>query len=1391
MQYRMSVSNMMNILKKEKINTWFDLGLFIDRLKEEKPTPAVSFTGKYNEFLTELSDAGIAFITFHFTVDGVTIESEKYATIFRNKFNIKNIHYISGQFYPGSEDMIDKKTKQFEVPEIHGFDKWNLYHNFFFTKIERGSKEYNALILKFWAEVLVIAEKIGKYIEQNNIKLLYLINVCSNPGNVSLSLATVIISELLGIPVISNNHDFYWEGGNSQIDIETKGLEPGPRDFFFTNAGVGEFFSIIEVLFPWESRSWISVNINKAQNDTLIQEKGHNPANVTEISTAVDLSEYSDLSKRRKFETFKQLKSILSRYKSALVGYSAEDVRKLHLVDEKNPEPIIIGHKTRRVKNFLKENVIFLQPTRIIERKRIGVGFRLIEKLFNLNDFVAKFSESANLKLTILITGPIALGQYNYFKKLIKLYSQLLNKIPEKLRGKIFLAFMFSEMDKEEFTGKFADPIGIPELYNISSLVLLPSETEGRGLPIIEATASGVPIFCRRYYPEEVYAEVIGEHLPEKDRLKVIEYNGKEITLCQADLIFRKVFFPHKFTEEIEHNRRVVKKRYSLEALQENMNAILYSLYLQLKPNEPFMRITKSAIKEYQKIVSFENEDLHALLNTKNRHYLPGEGRLAFMHYLKSLIDPSFFRVEEQHIRSYIFYFAMKLIKYNPHIENYTQKQINGFYNAIDNIFKYSKGETTIRHDHSFSYRHRNKKYYPYQDFTKQEITGLVTLIYQKFVKPVHEKMIVSKIHFFTDWNLALSQLTSSTNLAIDDRYKLKEKLKSNLPIAFFPGKYVKYELEFFILQSVKSRLGLKIEEELVESHLIDFPGNIKPVYVFVSDIKVGQLYPKKEIIRFLESGKEPELHLLYKKEIIQLVETQQLCVGIHLPQLGEKGLKTLRKIKEQGGYLISNRRNAISMTDILDLDRFHIGRPTNSVGASVLGIPKNSGYVMYIPAGLRITLSYPTPIQTAKDFSKTLKSDLFKELCEKYGEAKVLTTLKEDAETYGSPIKLVLEKMKNSSKTKQDVEYNYVTGVYEDGYPWNGVIAKTNIAYSKKKWQFVTVSSTTKTKKVTTFVKDYYSKYNLKAKIAWNGGYILNPELVGKLGLPETYIGSPLGLLISNKTLLSAPLFNKPALIIYDDGSIDIKRVNSSKGLTIINESGNNIIFKSKGYNNYLPGNENAYYDLMSDKVEIQGNERVIIRLAGNVIKQILFTKKHERVQVVPVGLTLSFTKENFPKSFKVGQKLTIEIKGLQNIKHAVEAGPMLLDNGQTYINMAKEGWKTQNSIRTQAARLDFTDMRGPKIAVGLDKEGNLYVLTINGRIRESVGATHTDMANIMKKLGMLKAMGFDPGGSSTLVVDGKTLNISPYNKDYEENIYSLPPEPRAVANAVLGFTE
>jgi glycosyltransferase involved in cell wall biosynthesis len=1372
-------------LEKENIKTWFDLGLFIDQIKEKRKIPQRRFSGTFEDFRSYMCKGDFAFLTYQFSIDGVSIELEKYTKVFQKKFHGSNIHYITGKFYKEADKNIPRHIKTIELPIIQAFNEWELYQDFYFTKFERGSNEYNELIGKFWSQTLLIIEKLGNYIADNNIRLLYLINVCSNPGNVSLTLAVVLLSELLGIPVINNNHDFYWEGGASEIDKKINNLPDGPRDFFFTNSHIGEFFSCIEVLFPWESRIWINVNINKQQSEHLIKVNGHNPANVSEIGTAVDTSTYQNISKRKKINTFYQFEQVLSRYSETLISYSAKDVIESELVAKDNPRPILIGaRKTNPLNKFLNENIVFLQPTRIISRKRIEIGFELIERLFADEEFYKRFNDTKHLKLTIIITGPIASGHFKYFQRLIGKFKDLLDSLNEEIRNKIFLAFLFSELDKTKFKSHFENPAGIPELYNIASLILLPSKTEGRGLPIIEATACGTPIFCSRYYPENVYSEVIGEHLPHIDRLKVIEFDGKNITKKHVKKIIDRVFFPHLFSNEIAHNYKVVQKRYSLDTLKKNIDDICYQLYYQLKSNRRTANKIKAEITQYKRFCTQSNENLKAILNTENREYLPGYGRMRFMILLKSLIDPSYFRVEEQLFRGIAFNYGNELLK--GRIEEIPLKQKLKFFNAIEDVFLFKNGELNIQHDHSLPYRHRNKNNYPYQDFTIQELSGLINTIFDLTIGSTKMPQIKINAHFFTDIDLALSQLTTSTYLGIDDRKRLIRKLQSNVPIAYFPGKYIKNELEFFALQAVRSRLELGIDEELTEEIVEKNAKFISPVYIMASKITTYENYNSKSIEKFILEGNDEELLLLYKYEIVQIIETDQVSIGIHFNQLGNEGIEILRKIRDEKGFIISNRQESSVMTDIVDIDKFHIGKVEDKLTEAILGIPLNSGYIQFIPAGLRATLAFPTPVQTAKEFNDFLNSKEFKLAIEKFGEKKVYEFLKADAETKMSPIKKVIEDLFRDENEKEFIKFEYLSGIYNDKMPWNGAMAKVFINTKDKQWEFVAESSK-ETKKVTDFVNDFRKQTGMDAKIAWNGGYILNAELVGKLGLPESYIGSPLGLLISNGKMLSPPLFNKPALI-FSKGIVNIQRVNCSKGL-IVSRGTDSIKLSEDQYNTKMNCEKSAYYDLMYENDHITCENSIIIRLAGNIIKDIIQVSEKEDIRIIPVGLTLCIPINKFPQTWKINDELDIKVNGLNNIDYAIEAGPLLIDKGEVVLNMEIEGWENQNSIKTQAARLDYIDMRGPKIAAGINHEGDLIVLTINGRIRESVGATHLDMAEILMKLNVEKAMGFDPGGSSTLVVNGQTLNISPYNSNYEENIYSLPPEPRAVSNVIMGY--
>ncbi len=1382
----MKLDSLLALLNEETIETWFDLGLFLDRFREEQEYPAIQFDGTYDDFKESLRTGGVAFLTFHYMVDGVTIEADKYASLIRRNVPGIAVHYIAGEINTKTIPFINKEYKQKVIPELAGFDDWELYKDLYSTKLERGSSVYNELIKRLWSQTLVIVEKLGAYIEEQGINLFYAINVCSNPGNVAFALASVLLSEMMKIPVISNNHDFYWEGGMSASDRKKEGSRTGPRDFFFTNSHLGEVFSIIEMLYPWQSRSWINVNINRAQSEHLVRTRGHNPANVMEIGTAVDTSHYTKSDKRKNINTFLQLEKAFSGYRKQLISYSVEDVIGGNLVAEDNHRPILIGAGTAPVKYFIGENIILLQPTRIISRKRIETSFNLLMRMFQEEEMVLRFRKTPHLKMTLLITGPIAGGHYGYYKKLVERFGELLQEALPEQRDRIFLGLLFGELDRDSFKARFDAPVGIAELYNISSLVLLPSKTEGRGLPIIEATACGTPIFCRRYEPERVYSEVIGEHLSERDRLKVLEFRGKKISDRLVKRIIERIFFPHRFTEEIRHNRRVVYKRYSLDALNENLDQILHQLYSQLRGNEKILRIVRESMDDYKEMVCFSNEHLEALLDTRHRQYLPGYSKLSFMFMLKSLIDPSFFRIEQQRIRGMAFHFSRSIISNDPDSGFVPEKIINQFFNAVETLFEFKEGEHGVQHDHSMSYRHRNSYHYPYQDYTFQELTGLINLLYISIVQPVPLNKVDLSPQFFTDWNLALLQLTGSSHLAIDNRKRLIERLRNNLPIAYFPGAYIMYELDFFAVQSIRSRMKLPLEQMITRELLEEEAENLQPVYIFAQEKNLGKQLNKDEITDYIINGVSEELKLLYEFKLIQIIRTKQVCVGIHFPQLGGRALKVLRMIRDQHGCILTNRSNASMMTDMVDMDRFHIGKVLNEFTAHMMGIPLNSGYIQFIPAGVRATLAYPCPVQTAKDFDRGLKSDLYKRVAKKMGEKALMMALKEDASKNGSPLKHVLGTLDEKAKTSGPVSYHFLSGIYKDGMPYNGAIARLN--YKKEIWDFATVSATGRPITVGQFVREFKRKRGISAQIAWNGGYILNPELVGKLGLPETYIGSPLGLLITEGQMSAAPLFNKPALLLYRNGSVDIQRVNCSGGLRISWKE-HVIEMDNSQYNKKDAGASTAYYDLLYPSNYIQGNGRTIIRLSGNVVKEVLNTGEEERVPVVPVGLTLALNERDMPGEIKAGDQLGLEVPGLEEVLHAVEAGPLLLDGGKCVIDMEIEGWLSENSIRTQAARLDYTEMRGPKIAVGINRKNEMVVLTINGRIRESVGATHGDMAGILINQGMERAMGFDPGGSSTLVVGGETLNISPYNSSYDRDIYALPPEPRAVSNAIIGF--
>jgi hypothetical protein len=1103
----MNLPGIVKTLEGEKINTWFDLGLFLDHFREGCQVPKQGFKGSYQEFCTYLSTGGIAILGFDVDSIGWVRHTDLFSQGIATTLSSTPIYDITGDGQLPEHEPASMSSNHYQIPGVGVFDDWLLFRFFFHEKINRGSQIYNQGIVDFWNELRSITQSLGRYLSEHNIRLLIDVDICSLPGNIALTLAFVLLSEYLNIPVINLNRNFYWEAEAFLNTDQQRVLQ------IEKNAHLGELTTLIEVLFPWESRSWRHITQSSATSEALIMEKGISPAN--------------------------------------------------------------------------------------IEAMTLPNG-------------------SKNLKY---------------------------------------------------------------------------------------------------------------------------DWN------------------------------------------------ILHRLYIQISTNGSPIIDLKNTVKTYAKNCRTHTTDLEAILPNQNRQYLPGYGKTGFMLYLKSLIDPSFFRVEEQHLRGAIYRFARKIVQQNVPRDALDSKTLTDFYNAISDLFLLQEGEEEIRHDHSFSYRHRNRIRYLYRDFSHQELTGLVNILAHQILPIEIDNPIEPNQNNALGWDACLQVLTKDAELVIDDRDYLIAKLKGDSPVAYFPGENWFTGIEAFVLHPLRMRLGTPSKRET-----LFLEENIRPrAYIFCPERTCLRRINVTELQQYIDQNPDSELAWLLETGYCQIVPTQQWSVGIHFPQLGDEALAILKEVSHADGLLITDDWDAAVMTDIVDIDRFHIGVVKDILTAKIMGIPVESGYVQYLPASVRATLAYPTPIQTAYDFHKALNSSKFTKLCQRYSRENLENKIRRDAKINNIPLKTLLSSLDESLEITDQpmlVEISHINGLYPDGQPWNGSLVKAKLDQPGQKIDFSIVFKNGKTEKVTNFVDEFQVKTHQQSLLAWNGGYSLNNELVGKLGLPESYIGSPLGLIISNGEILCPPLFHRPAFLVSPDGRVNIKRVNCAGGIALFDDTHFINLGPLQRNPKTPPPDEVCFYDLMFPDELIDCRDRIILRLVGNIIQDILHPTNNQRVAIFPVGLTISFPKVKFPPSWnQPGKRLEIKMTGWGDVHQAIEAGPLLVDNGQVCIDMKAGGWKTPNSIRTQAARIDYTDMRGPKIATGLDAAGNLVVLAINGRIRESVGASHEDMAQILISNGAVTGMGFDPGGSSTLVVNGEIINISPYNPDYETDIYALPPVPRGVASAVIGY--
>jgi len=253
------------------------------------------------------------------------------------------------------------------------------------------------------------------------------------------------------------------------------------------------------------------------------------------------------------------------------------------------------------------------------------------------------------------------------------------------------------------------------------------------------------------------------------------------------------------------------------------------------------------------------------------------------------------------------------------------------------------------------------------------------------------------------------------------------------------------------------------------------------------------------------------------------------------------------------------------------------------------------------------------------------------------------------------------------------------------------------------------------------------------QALAAVNGSYFAsNGEILGLLKIDGAVVSTSevdrttLGVLSTGKLLMDVTDY-QGGVTLPDGRTIDITGVNHERGL-------DGLIL----YNNYFDDTTGTN-EFGTDYSVSNGK---IIGIA------------HGSVTIPPGGIVLSAhgTREKALAGLKVGDTIQVcQTLGDEWDKtiYAISAGPRLVKDGNVLVTSAEEQFPS-----------DITVGRAPRTAVGVTKEGHVLLVVVDGRRKSSIGMTLTELAQFMQQLGAIDAMNLDGGGSSEMVVNGKTVN-------------------------------
>lgn len=255
-------------------------------------------------------------------------------------------------------------------------------------------------------------------------------------------------------------------------------------------------------------------------------------------------------------------------------------------------------------------------------------------------------------------------------------------------------------------------------------------------------------------------------------------------------------------------------------------------------------------------------------------------------------------------------------------------------------------------------------------------------------------------------------------------------------------------------------------------------------------------------------------------------------------------------------------------------------------------------------------------------------------------------------------------------------------------------------------------------------------------------------------------YKGDAAGILKIDNWSYSESFAGRVALLISNTNNItktEIERLDVSTFLTI------NKRDIKVGENRQIGSDDVVIYTKIFHRTTLTNNEGVEFIIKKEKVRQIIEGRGSN--EIPHDGYVLSATgkeKDKLLKLLKIGTKIKmwttvsspiyISPTGFYGQAEDIVGGvPQLIKNGKLEIT-----WEQEKIGK------EFVETRHPRTAVAKLKDGKFLMVTVDGRQPNvSVGMSLNELAEMLLELGAVEAMNLDGGGSTTMFVKDKVVNL------------------------------